>query len=447
MTSLIKRVYFSIFVIFTFAWALSARFIPEVMGFFEFRFLWVQFSGALTLVLASIGVLLATRAKWLDGVFSGLDKMYRLHRWIGLSVLSIACCHFLLAKGTKWAVAWGWLPRPMFGAPPEREIGTMEQLFRDFRGEAVAVGEWSFYLLCISVAVAVLPFISYQFFRRFHRLMPLLYMALIVHGVTVFNFQWWGTPVGLLLILTLVVGAVSAIYCCWRWFNHSVEHQAKIRQIRVNDETQTCHLQLVLDQPWQGHKAGQFVFFRHDKCHYSHPFTLTCCHKPLGRTLNLSIRAVGNFTSGLPYQLANGDNVCIDGPFGGFTFSDKPKEQIWIAGGIGITPFLARLDELSKIPHLSPGEITLFYTAKAADPIILSGIHERADIAGIKLHLFIGAGHERLSLESIQSYCPHWLRTSIWFCGPQAFAKGIGKELKKQGFPQQHFHQELYQFR
>ena len=32
----------------------------------------------------------------------------------------------------------------------------------------------------------------------------------------------------------------------------------------------------------------------------------------------------------------------IEGPYGCFTFDDDCRRQIWIGGGIGITPFVAR---------------------------------------------------------------------------------------------------------
>jgi predicted ferric reductase len=43
---------------------------------------------------------------------NGLDKMYRLHKWLGIAALAAATVHWLWAQGTKWAVGWGWLTRP-----------------------------------------------------------------------------------------------------------------------------------------------------------------------------------------------------------------------------------------------------------------------------------------------------------------------------------------------
>jgi predicted ferric reductase len=33
--------------------------------------------------------------------------MYRLHKWLGISALSISVMHGWLVNGTKWMVGWG----------------------------------------------------------------------------------------------------------------------------------------------------------------------------------------------------------------------------------------------------------------------------------------------------------------------------------------------------
>jgi len=42
--------------------------------------------------------------------------------------------------------------------------------------------------------------------------------------------------------------------------------------------------------------------------------------------------------------------VTVEGPYGCFDFEDNHPRQIWVAGGIGITPFVARMKYLAHHP-------------------------------------------------------------------------------------------------
>src|SRR5256885_822947 len=101
-----------------FALALSALWLftdtlwPAQSNYFALRTVWIQYSGVLAIGAMSVAMVLATRPAWLEPSLNGLDKMYRLHKWLGIAALAAATVHWLWAQGTKWAVGWGWLTRP-----------------------------------------------------------------------------------------------------------------------------------------------------------------------------------------------------------------------------------------------------------------------------------------------------------------------------------------------
>jgi Predicted ferric reductase len=72
----------------------------------------MQYSGVLGIGVMSAAMVLAVRPVVFEPYLGGLDKMYRLHKWLGISGLVISISHWLLAQGTKWMVGWGWLQRP-----------------------------------------------------------------------------------------------------------------------------------------------------------------------------------------------------------------------------------------------------------------------------------------------------------------------------------------------
>jgi len=52
-----------------------------------------QFTGILSIAMMSLGTVLSTRPRWLEGPLDGLDKMYRLHKWVGAAGLAVGVVH------------------------------------------------------------------------------------------------------------------------------------------------------------------------------------------------------------------------------------------------------------------------------------------------------------------------------------------------------------------
>ena len=85
-------------------------------GFFDWRNVLVQYSGVVSITVMSLAMILAARPRIAERLFGGLDKTYRLHKWLGIAALVVSVSHWLIAKGPKWAVGLGWLERR--GRPP-----------------------------------------------------------------------------------------------------------------------------------------------------------------------------------------------------------------------------------------------------------------------------------------------------------------------------------------
>lgn len=77
-----------------------------------------------------------------------------------------------------------------------------------------------------------------------------------------------------------------------------------------------------------------------------HPFTISSASSafPNGE-IRFSIKALGDYTSLLP-SITTGVKAKLEGPFGEFTYSYGSQKQIWVAGGIGVTPFVSMAEDL-----------------------------------------------------------------------------------------------------
>lgn len=417
---------------------LMAESLPEPFHYFGFRTIANQYSGIIAMGTMSLCMLLATRPVWLEKWLGGLDKGYRLHKWLGITALIATLTHFWFTHGTKWMVAWGWIARPN---RQRRHMHTMsdsfslEQWLGGFRKTAEMVGEYAFYLAMILLVMALVKRIPYHVFKKYHRWLAVTYLAFVFHTLVLFKFDYWTQPIGYLMAALIVVGTFSAILTLIQKIGHQHTTTGTIKNITPLPENNS--IELLIDAPnWQGHQAGQFAFLHHATFSEPHPFTLASHSTPL----RFLIKDLGDDTTHLDKKIHIGDEVNIEGAYGCFDFQDDADLQIWIATGIGITPFLARLSELAEQPISQP--ICLFYSHQDCSPILLNELQTYAKQANIRLILWHSPTQGRLNADIIKEQSGLTANSSIWYCGNEAF----GKQLKTT-FSTNTFHQELFAMR
>ena len=83
-----------------------------------------------------------------------------------------------------------------------------------------------------------------------------------------------------------------------------------------------------------------------------------------------------------------GTRVIVEGPYGAFTAAARRRPRVaLIAGGIGITPIRALLEDMPG----EPGDIAVVYRALQADDVILRyELDELAARRGVELHYVLG---------------------------------------------------------
>ena len=218
---------------------------------------------------------------------------------------------------------------------------------------------------------------------------------------------------------------------------------AVIDEISRHQDIHVLEVAIRLKGRWRGHQAGQFAFVTFDAQEGPHPFTITSVWNGDGR-LRFAIKALGDYTQTLPATLKVGDPVKVEGPYGQFNFIGNKPRQIWIAGGIGITPFVARMKKLARQPD---GKIVdLFYSTARADDEIISRLRRDAQAAKVTLHVLKG-GDTPLTVERITRVVPKWQSSDIWFCGPSGFGHDLRRDFRARRLPAEDFHQELFELR
>ena len=94
----IKLLFLSSLLLLSAAWLLADTLLPDPLTYFSFRKVFIQYSGVLATGVMSLAMLLAIRPKWLEPRMHGLDKMYRLHKWLGIAALLLGFAHWALVK-------------------------------------------------------------------------------------------------------------------------------------------------------------------------------------------------------------------------------------------------------------------------------------------------------------------------------------------------------------
>src|SRR3546814_13842940 len=116
----------------------------------------VQLTGVVAIGCMGLAMVLALRPLWPQAWLGGLDKMYRLHKWLGIAALVAAILHWLWATGPKWAGGWGSL-----ALPARRPRASVDPAFDDWpsggRRLAARLGYWPLHAAVLRIAPVVVP--------------------------------------------------------------------------------------------------------------------------------------------------------------------------------------------------------------------------------------------------------------------------------------------------
>jgi len=445
----LKRAFWTILAVLVLLWLVAEPGVFQSATFFALRSAMVQLTGVVAIGCMSLALLLALRPLWPQAWLGGLDKMYRLHRWLGISALVVSVIHWLWAKGPKWAVGWGWLERPARGARKAIE-NPLAAWLSDRRGLAEDLGEWAFYAVVALIAVALIRRFPYRLFYKTHRLLAVAYLVLAFHSVVLMNFSYWSSPLGWLTALLLAGAIWAALVTLVRRIGAGRRVQGTITAMHYFAGVKALEIE-TRTPGWPGHRTGQFAFVTSDAAEGAHPYTIASIWRTDSSRITFVVKELGDHTRRLREKLRVGQTVTIEGPYGCFTFDDGHTRQIWIGGGIGITPFIGRMQHMALETNPdwpADQQVDLFHTTAEVDEEALARLAADAKSAEVRLHVLIDARDGRLTGERLRAAVPDWREASIWFCGPAGFGEALKRDLAAQGFPvERHFHQELFAMR
>ncbi|MBP6674659.1 MAG: ferric reductase-like transmembrane domain-containing protein [Vitreoscilla sp.] len=398
-------------------------------------------SGLLSIGYMSLAMALATRPAWLERPLGGLDRIYRLHKWAGILAVGLAVVHWLVEMSDKVLKA---LVGREGRAPKEHFQGLLEVL----RELAEDMGEWAIYALLAMLALTLWKRFPYRPWRHLHRAMPALYLMAAMHAVLLAPTAYWQRPVGALMGLLLAAGGLGAVLSLGGWIGRQRQVAGQIVAVR-SLEGGITEVRCRVQGAWPGHRAGQFAFVSFDPAEGQHPFTIASADRG-DHTLSFQIKALGDYTGALGRRLQVGQAVQIEGPYGRFDLArrDLGARQVWVAGGIGVTPFLAWLESLQTQPHNAP-EVELHYCTRDrdSDPFVPRLQALCAALPGVRLQVHGALQGQVLQPATLEASLRGSQRAELWFCGPQGLAQALHSGLAEAWPGRLRLHQEAFEMR
>jgi predicted ferric reductase len=224
----------------------------------------------------------------------------------------------------------------------------------------------------------------------------------------------------------------------------------RLREVRSLTDTIVELSIAPVPQSFANARPGQFGYLRllSSRCGLEeHPFTISS--PPHSETVTMTIKDMGNYSHSLA-KVGPGTRVLLDGPYGIFTPHICAGQQLFIAGGIGITPFLSIVRDMDKRKSLY--RVTLVWSVRTDKDFV----HEDTlrEIAfrnkGFRYVPVVTAGEQGHHVDREQLYSlfepEDFFKMQVFFCGPDSMRRALHSLLRKSGLPRGAFHFERFSF-
>lgn len=383
-------------------------------------------SGIAALALMASAAILAARWQVVEEVFGGLDRVYDAHKWLGVWALSLASVHLLFKAGDPL-----WHAEAILGMPPA---------WTRFVRQA------SFVALMAIVILALNRNIPYGVWRWWHRLSGPLFLVVITHWLSIKSPVELNSPAGLWLAGLSALAVIAAAYKLLLY--PLVARHGHYQVVNVSRGSAAAEIELQPVSHRARFQAGHFGFLRMrvDGLREPHPFTIASAPSADGR-ISFVIRALGDYTTELVAKVEPGMHADIYAPYGRFERKPECKREIWIGGGVGISPFIAwmRDEEADRFD-----QVTLFYlftpTRVFPDVAVLEAMAQERGIEFVPVST--GPASENFTRrfdEIVRSADASSLDIAV--CGPKGLLGAVRRTANDHGLPDRIIRHELFAFR
>jgi len=383
--------------------------------------------GSINIVLMSFALFLSTRPKWAEPYFGGLDKMYITHRQVATAAFLLIFIHVL----TVPISLTGW------------KLG-------NYLAVIAFTGIVSIVLVTLAPRIAFLNKLTggtYEGWKNLKKYIGIFFILAFIHSLTI------GDPLDAFIAINwvqlfFIFGTVSYLYTevFGRFFKKYLPYTVDtVKHPNVSTTEVTLRAKR---EPIKKQRAGQFLFVRFPgdrTLNESHPFTISSA--PHEDVLRVTAKASGDFTRYLFNHLKPTMDAVIEGAYGMFDYKTGGPKQIWVAGGIGLTPFLSFIRDMDgNLAH----DVDFYYTARhPEEALFVDEIKAAAEKnPHLKAYIRFSATEGSLTVEHIVKNTNGNLSDHhVYLCGPLPMIQAFEKKFLSLGVPKSNIHYEEFNLR
>jgi predicted ferric reductase len=401
-----------------------------------------------------LNLVLGGRVKVLERAFGGLDKLYGVHRINGRIAFLL-----LLGHGVAMSAA------QVVAAGPAG-LGFLLPRGGDW---TVTLGLAALVLMAISIGLTLYARLGHETFVYVQRFFGLIFCVSALHVFLTPGTKAVSRPLTVYLSLLFALGVAAWVYRSLMGErlvprrSYVIESVTRIGPdvIEVSMVPQNGSLSFVPGQfiyvtfeseamaesfrPFWIHAEGDFGVVSvkpGEVAHQYHPFSITSA--PSDGNLTVVVKAVGDYTRAMA-KLERGARVKVEGPYGGFSHLrvGNPR-QVWIAGGIGLTPFLSMARSLENGDH----EIDFYYCMENGHQgYFLDELYDIADrIPRLRVAPIRRDRLGFVSASDIAGLTRGLVDKDILICGPPMMIDALARQFVELGVPRNRIHFEKFGF-
>lgn len=418
-----------IFCVFILAW-ISAAFQAPVCRCWPLKILGTAL-GVGGYTLFSFSLVLATRWKKLEDWLGGLDQIYHLHRKLGIWGFWLILLHPFI-EALKWL--------------PNRVEKFIFFIFPIHGRLSVNLGSYAFWLMMLILGITFLKVLPYKQWKSVHRWMSLVFILASFH--IILSDKRVGSALGqFLLYFPMGLGFLAIIYK-QIYLPFFARQQAcvvaGVKQLTDNI-VEVVLIPQKIPLSFNPGQYGFFTFFAPALTKESHPFTLI--ESKDSSSISLLIKARGDYTVNLYQKIKMGDRCTFEGPYGRLDYRKGGSLQIWIAGGIGVVPFIAWIRAM-KEKEMKGIKIDFYYCIHRQVDAVFFNEFQAFSKSNPKFRVFLCCSEtgNRLDINEILANCGEITHRQVFMCGPLSLTRDLKTKFQACGISPDHIFVEDFEF-